>query len=52
MLCPVRFRTELATEIANIGYFKIASGNHENSHQLRKKDFAMKSFFLGDPLGF
>ena len=27
-LCPVRFRTEQAIQIAHIRYFKIASGNH------------------------
>jgi hypothetical protein len=30
MLGPVRLGTELATEIADVGYFKIASGNHNS----------------------
>ena len=50
MLGSIRLGTEQAIQIADIGYFKLAAGNHRQ-YILTKKSFVMKSFFLVIRLG-
>ena len=41
MLGSVRLGAELATEIADIGYFKIASGNHSCDFKIKKRELRL-----------
>ena len=41
MLGSVRLGAELATEIADVGYFKIASGDHSHELSIKKRELLM-----------
>ena len=51
MLGPIRLGTELAIEVAHIGYFKIASGNHRNGMDIKKISNRKTTADFCDPLG-
>jgi hypothetical protein len=50
MLGPIRLGTELAIEVAHIGYFKIASGNHRNGMDIKKISNRKTTADFCDPL--
>ena len=51
MLGSLRFRTELAIKVADIRYFKVASGYHRRHIHIKKAATDIRLLLFSDPLG-